>query len=124
MSDNVVSLRRESIRSDNEEPWIDTAEMLENLAQRVRAGEVKGVGVALVEMEADLPQVVANWSFASGHRYNLSVATALLEYRFANTSSNPRATSGGGSGSERLEAAPSRNMAHRGALTAHRQRTG
>ena len=63
MSDNVVSL-------------------LENLAARVRTGEVIGVGVAFVEVDTGLPQVVANWSFASGQRYNMAVATALLDHRF------------------------------------------
>lgn len=82
MTDNVVSLRGEPIRRVESEPWIDAAEMLEHLAQRVRSGEVKGVGVAFVESQADLPQVVANWSFASGQRYNMAVATALLDHRF------------------------------------------
>ena len=82
MTDNVVSLRGEPIQPTPNEPWLDAAEMLERLAQRVRTGEVKGVGVAFVEVERDLPQVVANWSFASGQRYNLAVATALLDHRF------------------------------------------
>jgi hypothetical protein len=82
MTDNVVSLRGEPIRRADNEPWIDAAEMLESLAQRVRAGEVKAVGVAFVEVLGDLPQVVANWSFASGQRYNMAVATALLDHRF------------------------------------------
>ena len=82
MSDNVVSLRGEPIQRVEDEPWIDAAEMLESLAQRVRAGEVTGVGVAFVEVDGGLPQVVANWSFASGQRYNMAVATSLLEHRF------------------------------------------
>jgi hypothetical protein len=82
MTDNVVSLRGEPIHRADHEPWIDAAEMLESLAQRVRAGEVKAVGVAFVEVLSDLPQVVANWSFASGQRYNMAVATALLDHRF------------------------------------------
>lgn len=82
MSDNVVSLRGEPITTQNPGPWIDAAEMLEKLAGRVRAGEVIGVGVAFVEKDAGLPQVVANWSFASGQRYNMAVATALLDHRF------------------------------------------
>ena len=82
MSDNVVSLRGEPILRQGEGPWIDAAEMLESLAGRVRAGEVIGVGVAFVESEAGMPQVVANWSFASGQRYNMAVATALLDHRF------------------------------------------
>ena len=84
MTDNVVSLRGTSITHGLNEPWIDAAEMLESLAERVRAGEVKAVGVAFVEGQADQAQVVANWSFASGQRYNLAVATALLDHRFRN----------------------------------------
>lgn len=82
MTDNVVSLRGDPIIREEPEPWIDAAEMLETLAGRVRAGEVIGVGVAFVEAQAGLPQVVANWSFASGQRYNMAVATALLDHRF------------------------------------------
>ncbi len=82
MTDNVVSLRGEPIPRQDPEPWIDAAEMLETLARRVRAGEVIGVGVAFVETEGGMPQVVANWSFASGQRYNMAVATALLDHRF------------------------------------------
>ena len=82
MTDNVVSLRGEPITRSPNEPWIDAAEMLETLANRVRAGEVIGVGVAFVATDAGLPQVVANWSFASGQRYNMAVATALLDHRF------------------------------------------
>ena len=68
MTDNVVSLRGEPIPQRESEPWIDAAEMLENLAGRVRAGEVIGVGVAFVEADGGMPQVVANWSFAAGQR--------------------------------------------------------
>ena len=82
MADNVVSLRGEPIQRTEAEPWLDAAEMLENLAGRVRAGDVIGVGVAFVEVQGDAPQVVANWSFASGQRYNMAVATALLDHRF------------------------------------------
>lgn len=82
MTDNVVSLRGEPILRTQPEAWIDAAEMLENLASRVRAGEVIGVGVAFVETDGSMPQVVANWSFASGQRYNMAVATALLDHRF------------------------------------------
>lgn len=82
MTDNVVSLRGDPIQRQEQEPWIDAAEMLEHLAGRVRAGDVVGVGVAFVEASGGLPQVVANWSFASGQRYNMAVATALLDHRF------------------------------------------
>src|ERR1700709_213513 len=64
MTDNVVSLRGEPISRQDREPWIDAAEMLERLAVQVRAGDVKAVGVAFVELQGGLPQVVANWSFA------------------------------------------------------------
>ena len=82
MTNNVVSLRGDPVPIGEAEPWLDAAVMLEALAGRVRAGEVVGVGVAFVDVDSGLPQVVANWSFASGHRYNMAVATALLDHRF------------------------------------------